>query len=157
MTNFLSYDMANLLQWQGLGDIINAFRSVTLGLEPLTQKSGPYVVDRLKIPYTYCWSEGLIQKPPDWGSHVGKSMLRHIITWRRADTISEISGFYFMEADTDFKPEQELVDFLKGGEAPIYIGYVTQKYYSELGRTLTMTRFGSVVVEDAEAMTSKSE
>lgn len=29
-----------------------------------------------------------------------------------------------MEADTDFKPEQELVDFLKGGEAPIYIGYV---------------------------------
>ena len=35
---------------------------------------------------------------------------------------AEISGFYFMEADTDFKPEQELVDFLKGGDAPIYIG-----------------------------------
>lgn len=30
-----------------------------------------------------------------------------------------------MEADTDFKPEQELVDFLKGGDAPIYIGQVT--------------------------------
>jgi sterol 3beta-glucosyltransferase len=71
MTNWLSYDMANLLQWQGLGDIINAFRSVTLGLEPLTQRSGPYIVDRLRIPYTYCWSDGLIQKPPDWGSHVG--------------------------------------------------------------------------------------
>jgi hypothetical protein len=39
--------------------------------------------------------------------------------------VPEISGFYFMEADTDFKPEQELVEFLKGGEAPIYIGYVT--------------------------------
>lgn len=72
MTNYLSYDMANLLQWQGLGDIINAFRSVTLGLEPLTQRSGPYIVDRLRIPYTYCWSEGLIQKPPDWGNHVGE-------------------------------------------------------------------------------------
>jgi hypothetical protein len=71
MTNFLSYDMANLLQWQGLGDIINAFRSVTLGLEPLTQRSGPYIVDRLRIPYTYCWSDGLIQKPPDWGNHIG--------------------------------------------------------------------------------------
>jgi sterol 3beta-glucosyltransferase len=71
MTNWLSYDMANLLQWQGLGDIINAFRSVTLGLEPLTQRSGPYIVDRLRIPYTYCWSDGLIQKPPDWGRNVG--------------------------------------------------------------------------------------
>lgn len=72
MTNWLSYDMANLLQWQGLGDIINAFRSVTLGLEPLTQRSGPYIVDRLRVPYTYCWSDGLIQKPPDWGSHIGQ-------------------------------------------------------------------------------------
>jgi sterol 3beta-glucosyltransferase len=72
MTNWLSYDMANLLQWQGLGDIINAFRSVTLGLEPLTQRSGPYIVDRLRIPYTYCWSDGLIQKPPDWGRNVGE-------------------------------------------------------------------------------------
>jgi sterol 3beta-glucosyltransferase len=59
-------------QWQGLGDIINAFRSVTLGLEPLTQRSGPYIVDRLRIPYTYCWSDGLIQKPPDWGRNVGE-------------------------------------------------------------------------------------
>jgi len=72
MTNWLSYDMANLLQWQGLGDIINAFRSVTLGLEPLTMRSGPYIVDRLRIPYTYCWSDGLIQKPPDWGRNVGE-------------------------------------------------------------------------------------
>lgn len=38
------------------------------------------------------------------------------------DKDAEISGFYFLEAETDFKPQQELVDFLKAGEAPIYIG-----------------------------------
>jgi hypothetical protein len=35
---------------------------------------------------------------------------------------SEISGFYFLEAESNFKPEQELLDFLSKGDAPIYIG-----------------------------------
>jgi hypothetical protein len=37
-------------------------------------------------------------------------------------TVAEISGFYFLEAESSFKPEQELVDFLAKGDAPIYIG-----------------------------------
>jgi hypothetical protein len=91
MTNWLSYDMANLLQWQGLGDIINAFRSVTLGLEPLTMRSGPYIVDRLRVPYTYCWSDGLIQKPPDWGNHVGEypDILHNLVA-------DDIRDFWFL-------------------------------------------------------------
>jgi hypothetical protein len=59
-------------QWQGLGDIINSFRAVTLGIEPLNRSAGPSVLESLRVPYTYCWSEGLIQKPPDWGSNVGE-------------------------------------------------------------------------------------
>jgi len=34
----------------------------------------------------------------------------------------EISGFYFLETDSAFKPEQDLADFLSKGEPPIYIG-----------------------------------
>lgn len=62
---------ANIRTWQGLGDIINAFRGLTLGLEPLSVRTGPSILDRLKVPWTYCWSEGLIPKPDDWKEHIG--------------------------------------------------------------------------------------
>ena len=57
--------------WQGLGDVINTFRGLTLGLEPLSLKMGSSVLDRIKAPWTYCWSEGLISKPKDWREHIG--------------------------------------------------------------------------------------
>nr|XP_019043873.1 hypothetical protein I302_07144 [Kwoniella bestiolae CBS 10118]OCF22803.1 hypothetical protein I302_07144 [Kwoniella bestiolae CBS 10118] len=120
LTNFLSFALAEMLTWQGLGDVINSFRSKTLYLEPLSMSSGPSVVDRLKVPWTYCWSEGLIEKPKDWKNHI----------------VVDISGFYFLEGDTDFQPEQDLKEFLDAGDPPVYIG------------------FGSVVVEDATAMTN---
>lgn len=50
-------------------------------------------------------------------------------------TCTDISGFYFYEGDVDFTPPDDLAAFLKEGDAPVYIG------------------FGSVVVEDPEAMT----
>ncbi|KAG9038416.1 hypothetical protein FRB95_001273 [Tulasnella sp. JGI-2019a] len=117
LTNYLSYAVADLLQWQGLGDVINNFRGKTLGLEPLTLRSGPSVTDRLKIPWTYCFSPSLIPQPKDWVNHI------------------DIVGFYFLEAAEDYKPPKDLVKFLDEGGPPIYIG------------------FGSVVVENAEAMT----
>ncbi|OCF77518.1 hypothetical protein I204_01506 [Kwoniella mangroviensis CBS 8886] len=119
LTNYLSFALAEMLTWQGLGDVINSFRSKTLYLEPLSMSSGPSVVDRLKVPWTYCWSEGLIEKPKDWKNHI----------------VIDISGFYFLEGDKDYQPDQELKQFLEAGKPPIYIG------------------FGSVVVEDATAMT----
>ncbi|ORY31586.1 glycosyltransferase family 1 protein [Naematelia encephala] len=117
LTNYLTYAFAELMTWQGLGDVINGFRAATLGIEPLSIRSGANVVERLKVPWVYCWSEGLIPKPMDWKEHI------------------DISGFYFMEGESDFKADKELVDFLAAGPPPIYIG------------------FGSVVVEDATAMT----
>ncbi|KAK4687648.1 hypothetical protein P7C73_g2470, partial [Tremellales sp. Uapishka_1] len=118
LTNYLSYALADMLQWQGLGDVINAFRTSSLGLEPLSLTSGPSVTDRVKVPWTFCWSESLIPKPKDWREHI------------------DISGFYFLENDGEYEPESELASFLDKGEPPIYIG------------------FGSVVVEDADAMTA---
>ncbi|EIW72027.1 hypothetical protein TREMEDRAFT_25667 [Tremella mesenterica DSM 1558] len=118
MTYWLSYDMADLLTWQGLGDIINAFRTVRLGLEPLSAKIGSRYLQSLQVPWTYCWSEGLIPKPRDWAENV------------------EISGFYFLEGTGHYTPSTELASFLKGGKPPIYIG------------------FGSVVVEDPQALTN---
>jgi sterol 3beta-glucosyltransferase len=35
---------------------------------------------------------------------------------------ADISGFYFMEGDSDYEPDSALVEFLKAGKPPIYIG-----------------------------------
>ena len=46
-----------------------------------------------------------------------------------------ISGFYFLSLASNYQPDSELADFLASGPPPVYIG------------------FGSIVVEDPNAMT----
>ncbi|KAJ4335928.1 hypothetical protein N0V87_005784 [Didymella glomerata] len=95
--------MIELLSWQALGDIINRFRAKCLGLDPVSTIRGPDMLQRLKVPHTYCWSPALIPKPKDWGSHVS------------------ISGFCFLTTP-DYAPASDLLEFLNG-PAPIYIGF----------------------------------
>jgi hypothetical protein len=53
--NLVSYYLVEKIVWQRLGDIINHFRQKTLVLEPLDLTFAPGLLDRLKIPFTYCW------------------------------------------------------------------------------------------------------
>ncbi|KAG6918563.1 hypothetical protein DXG01_013362 [Tephrocybe rancida] len=117
LTNYLSYAVADIFTWQGVGDIVNKLRTNSLGLAPLTMRTGPTLLDRLKVPWTYCMSPALVPKPRDWKNHI------------------DVVGFYFLDLATNYKPADDLASFLAAGEAPVYIG------------------FGSVVVDDAAAMT----
>ncbi|KAJ6606176.1 UDP-Glycosyltransferase/glycogen phosphorylase [Mycena vulgaris] len=117
LTNYLSYALADIMTWQGIGDLVNNFRTRTLGLEPLSLRSGPSLVDRVKIPWTYCMSPALVPKPNDWKNYI------------------DVVGFYFLDLATSYTPPDDLAAFLAAGEPPVYIG------------------FGSVVVDDAAAMT----
>ncbi|KAF1935817.1 UDP-Glycosyltransferase/glycogen phosphorylase [Clathrospora elynae] len=105
LTNYISYAMIEVLSWQGLGDIINRFRSKCLGLDPVSLIWAPGMLQRLKIPHTYCWSPALIPKPKDWGSHIS------------------ISGFYFLNLASDYTPAPDLQAFLDAGPPPVYIGF----------------------------------
>ncbi|KAI8680445.1 Glyco-transf-28 domain-containing protein [Fusarium keratoplasticum] len=105
LTNYISYSMIELLSWQALGDIINRFRARCLGLDPVSMIWGPGVLQRLKIPHTYCWSPALIPKPKDWGSHIS------------------VSGFYLLNLASNYTPTPELQAFLDAGPPPIYIGF----------------------------------
>lgn len=105
LTNFISYVLVEMLTTQGLGDLINRFREYKLGLEPLSLLTSPGLLQRLKIPYTYCWSPSLIPKPKDWGQNV------------------DISGFYFLSLSSGFRPDPDLESFLDAGPPPIYIGF----------------------------------
>ncbi|RSL60764.1 hypothetical protein CEP54_006591 [Fusarium duplospermum] len=105
LTNYISYSMIEVLSWQALGDIINRFRAKCLGLDPVSMIWGPGMLQRLKIPHTYCWSPALIPKPKDWGSHIS------------------VSGFYLLNLASNYAPTPELQAFLDAGPLPIYIGF----------------------------------
>jgi len=104
-TNFMSYPLVEMMTWQGLGDLVNRFRVKTLGLEPVSTLWAPGQLYRLKVPYTYLWSPGLVPKPKDWGPEI------------------DIAGFVFLELASSFEPPKELVEFLDAGEPPVYIGF----------------------------------
>ncbi|KAK7908727.1 hypothetical protein PG985_016030 [Apiospora marii] len=116
-TNFMSYPLVEMMVWQGLGDLVNDFRVNTLKLDPVSTLWAPGSTYRLHVPFTYLWSPGLVPKPEDWGPEI------------------DIAGFTFLDLASTFKPPQDLVEFLDGGEKPIYIG------------------FGSIVVDDADKFT----
>ncbi|ETI23926.1 hypothetical protein G647_05733 [Cladophialophora carrionii CBS 160.54] len=105
LTNYISYAMIEVLSWQGLGDIINRFRARCLGLDAVSLIWAPGMLQRLKVPHTYCWSPTLIPKPKDWGFHIS------------------ISGFYFLNSASDYTPAPDLQAFLDAGPPPVYIGF----------------------------------
>lgn len=105
LTNYLSYGLAEMMTWKGLGGVINEFRTTKLGLEPLTVRSGPGAIDRLKVPWTYCYSPELVPKPDDWQNHI------------------DVVGFYFLDLATGYTPAEDLAAFLAAGPPPIYIGF----------------------------------
>lgn len=105
IANYLSYKRIELLTWTGLVDIINYFREKTLMLDPVSATWGHSIFPRLKVPFTYCWSEALIPKPADWGPYI------------------TISGFFFLSLASKYKPDPELQAFLDAGPPPVYIGF----------------------------------
>lgn len=103
--NFMSYPLVEMMTWQGLGDLVNRFRVKTLGLEPVSSLWAPGALYRMKVPYTYLWSPGLVPKPKDWGPEI------------------DIAGYVFLDLASDYDPPKELTDFLDAGPPPIYIGF----------------------------------
>jgi sterol 3beta-glucosyltransferase len=98
-----------------LGDLIKKFRTQILRLDPIS--SGYQLLPRLRVPYSYLWSQSLTPKLSDWGSHIS------------------ITGFSFLSLANSYTPPADLVDFLERGPPPIYTG------------------FGSIVVDDPQALT----
>ncbi|KAI1198521.1 hypothetical protein F5X97DRAFT_299379 [Nemania serpens] len=134
-TNYLSYAMVEMMTWQGLGDVINRFRTKILDLDPLALIWAPGVLTRLRIPYTYCWSPALIPKPNDWGNHL------------------DIAGFYFLNLASSFTPEPELAAFLAAGPPPVYIGFGSIVVDDPDG--LTRKIFDAVAQTGVRALVSK--
>ncbi|KAF2030592.1 UDP-Glycosyltransferase/glycogen phosphorylase [Setomelanomma holmii] len=104
-SNFMSYPLVEMMTWQGLGDLINRFRTTILHLEEVSTIWAPGQLYRLKVPYTYMWSPSLIPKPSDWGPEI------------------DVTGFVFLDLASSYTPPDNLKAFLDNGDPPIYIGF----------------------------------
>lgn len=135
LTNFISYALVEMLTWQGLGDLINRFRTKVLGLDDISLMRAPGMLQRMRVPHTYCWSPALIPKPKDWGQHIS------------------ISGFYFLNLATNYTPDPDLKAFLDAGPPPVYIGFGS--IVLDDPNAMTKTLFEAVKKSGQRALVSK--
>ncbi|KAB5588152.1 Sterol 3-beta-glucosyltransferase [Ceratobasidium theobromae] len=117
VTNYLTYGLADMMTWQGLGHTINKFRRKRLGLPSLSVVSGAGLIERCGVPWTYCMSPTLVPKPKDWINHI------------------DVVGFYFLDLATNYSPPEDLIAFLHAGEPPIYIGFGSIVVQDPVGMT----------------------
>ncbi|KAK4229015.1 sterol 3-beta-glucosyltransferase [Podospora fimiseda] len=135
MTNYVSYALVEMMTWQGLGDVINRFRTDVLDLESMSLLWAPGILSRLRVPTTYCWSPALIPKPADWSSEI------------------TISGFFFLNLESSYTPDPELAAFLNAGPPPVYIGFGS--IVIDDPDALTKTIFDAVAATGVRALVSK--
>ncbi|KAF3387337.1 Sterol 3-beta-glucosyltransferase UGT80A2 [Penicillium rolfsii] len=105
LANFVSYNIVEMMVWEGLGDILNTLRKKTLSLQPLDAGTASNILHRLQVPHTYLWSPSLLPKPPDWADNI------------------DVCGFGFLMSESSYTPPPEIASFLAAGLKPIYIGF----------------------------------
>ncbi|KAJ5170112.1 uncharacterized protein N7500_002895 [Penicillium coprophilum] len=117
--NRVSYSVVDWLSWQGLGGVINDWRKHELELEPISLSDGPFILSRLNVPYTYCWSPGLVPKPEDWPHNF------------------DVCGFFFRDPP-QYQPPQDIAEFLNAGPPPVYFGFgsIVLKDPQEITKTI---------------------
>jgi UDP:flavonoid glycosyltransferase YjiC (YdhE family) len=105
MLNWLSHIIEEQTTWQPIRNFINHWRRDFLGLEPYPF-SGPFaLLEKKHYPIIYGYSPTVLPAPPDWGDWI------------------HISGYWFLDCPNNWQPPTTLVDFIKAGKPPIYIGF----------------------------------
>lgn len=114
--NWLTHQIVNRLYWSLFQGPINQWRQQTLGEPP--RRECPFFRDRwFSTPKLFGYSPSVLPAPADWNSNC------------------HVTGYWFLDAPSEFTPPQDLLDFLESGDAPVSIG------------------FGSMASRDAENLT----
>jgi UDP:flavonoid glycosyltransferase YjiC (YdhE family) len=105
MINWFTHIAEEQLAWQPSRRFINAWRRDTLGLEPLPLIGPNSFLEKRHYPVIYGYSPTVLPKPSDWGDWI------------------HVSGYWFLDHPKDWQPPTGLVNFIKAGKPPIYIGF----------------------------------
>jgi sterol 3beta-glucosyltransferase len=101
--NWGSYLLSDWLFWKSVGQPLNQWRQEVLKLPPIDPRRDRNLVQR--IPLLYAFSPSVIPKPADWQPWVNPT------------------GYWFLDGASDWQPSPAVVDFIRGGKPPIYIGF----------------------------------
>lgn len=88
--------------WQWYGPFVNAFRK-RFGLRPLNRASFHSILT--SVPLLGAYSPAVIPHPTDWTGPV------------------HITGYWFQDVQSEWRPSIELEAFLDKGEPPVYVGF----------------------------------
>jgi len=102
--NRLSYKIIASLTKLALGGYVRDFRQ-EIGLTPLKKYDLLKTGDGVDIPVLHAYSEAVLSRPKDW-----------------PDT-AYVTGYWFLDDESDWTPPADLVNFLRAGEPPVYIGF----------------------------------
>jgi sterol 3beta-glucosyltransferase len=106
--NWLTYLLFDQVFWQYIRQPINRWRQKKLQLPLLS--FGESLVGRMKrekIPFLYSYSSTFLPKPEDW-----------------KDDHIHVTGYWFLDVTKNWQPPQDLINFLAGGDPPIYISNI---------------------------------
>ena len=104
--NLLTHIMVEQLAQQFTGRFINRWRQERLMLQPISLFKWPYDrMDGQPVPALYGYSPSVVPKPPDWGEHI------------------HVTGYWFVDHSSDWRPPDDLVNFLESGPSPVYVGF----------------------------------
>jgi UDP:flavonoid glycosyltransferase YjiC (YdhE family) len=101
--NWMSFRLYNLAFFRMTLPVINDLRKEILGLPPVPW-SYYLNIDISDVPIIYGYSKHVIPHPADWGA------------------TQHITGYWFLD-DPEWRPPDELSQFLEAGTPPIYIGF----------------------------------
>ena len=114
--NKATYTYSNLMFFRMFYKMVNQGREEILGLPPLAWKHFTEL-DLSQYPMLHGFSRHVIPKPRDY------------------DQNQIFTGYWFLDPEEDWQPDNQLVEFLAASPKPIYVG------------------FGSMVDQEAEKLT----
>lgn len=102
--NCLSHQALRQIIWQGSRAGDTAVRQQVLNL-PTSSFFGPHQSPYLhRLPTLYGFSPSVVAKPSDWRN-------------------THVTGYWFLDAPSDWTPPTDLENFLQAGSPPVYIGF----------------------------------
>lgn len=120
--NILTHIAAEQFFWQPFRGMVNEWRRKSLGLPPASF-FGPWgSMAKQEYPYLFGYSRFVMPKPADWGDWV------------------HVTGYWFLDRPSDWKPPADLVEFLAKGPPPVYIGFGSTTESDPEGLTETVLK-----------------
>ena len=105
LPNRPSYQVARQMMWQAFRSADKRARREVLDL-PAAPFFGPFNSECMRgQPIFYGYSPAVIPPPANWGADI------------------HVTGYWFLDPTEDWTPDPALLDFLKSGTPPVYIGF----------------------------------